>query len=1731
MGPTLPIISSIDSVDFGFLLPQDIRALSVKRIQNPTTFDTLLHPVPGGLYDSALGAWGDNPCGTCGLSRHTCPGHPGHVELPVPVYHPVLLPQLLMLLRAKCAYCHHLRLPRVEIHRFLCKFRLLQNGLVLQAEQLEDIHIKSKTAKPEGDHGSLSDITSSDESDTDKAEDIMRKRALFVQQSMKSQRKNTGSTSWSRERTEAVNAQRRAVIKEFFSLLGKSRKCASCSGITPRYRKDKFVKIFELSLSERDREKMGRGRFKLKNPLLELDKQKKGSRKRKRGSDALAVDEGIVADVEDEMEEGIDTNSEQSEVDGNLIVEDAEDEARSSSKTSTAKQGQTQRYVNPGEVHAAMTLLFEKETEILTHVYNSRARPNGLVPVNFDMFFISSIVVPPNRFRPEERPSDHEITEAPQNALFKSILTQSVRINQIHQEMKMHSENDSVEVLGVRKRDLYDLQEAWVGLQDAVNSLIDSDRNPTPRIGGRQVEEGVKQKLEKKEGLFRKHMMGKRVNFSARSVISPDPNIETNEIGVPPAFAKKLTYAEPVTMHNFYDLKEAVLNGPEKWPGAAAIENENGQVIGLRFKNLEERQALANQLLAPSSVGITGARNKKVHRHLNNGDIVLMNRQPTLHKPSIMGHRAKVLPGEKTIRMHYANCNTYNADFDGDEMNLHFPQNEIARAEALTLADTDHQYLVATSGKPLRGLVQDHISISVHITNKDTFFTREDYQQLLYNCLRPEENHTTTDRIKTLEPAILKPRPLWTGKQVISTILTNVKPRTHAGLTLTSKSSTSKDFWFENSEEGTVIVKDGEMLCGILDKAQIGASGGGLVHSVYEVYGHTIAGKLLTALGRLLTKYLHMRAFSCGMDDLVLTEESDRARRKLLNRARNAGRDVAAKYVSLGEEETGKDHAHLRARLEGVLRDDAKQQGLDIMMNARTGLLSSKISKQCLPAGLSKPFPKNQMQTMTNSGAKGTQVNANLISCNLGQQVLEGRRVPTMVSGKTLPCFKPFEPNIQSGGYIVSRFLTGISPQEYFFHCMAGREGLIDTAVKTSTSGYLQHCLIKCMEGLRVEYDDTVRDSDGSLVQFLYGEDALDVTKQKHLQDFKFIAENFYSYYEELNAREDLGHIATDVAQKWNKKAVKKVKKTGKIDAMDPAISHFSPGRYPYSTSEAFFEALKIYKDHNPDKLLRDKSKGYEGVVPKKSFEAVTNLKYLKSTVEPGEAVGIVASQSVGEPSTQMTLNTFHLAGHSAKNVTLGIPRLREILMTASANMKTPTMTLHLNPELSSEEGERFAKAISTLSLAEVVNEVTISERVDRGTAYPQAKIYAIDIQLFPLAECLEEYAITLHDIMRTFELRFVPLLQKRVRAELKKKGDVTSSRKAKEVDAAPEVGRSSGAIRDTSSRTENAMDNDNNEDHDVDDDEEDDATGDRQKANRNQAVTYEAPDEEEREIATQVHREASPEAEIEDEGIGRSPPREKTPPEIQQPNNNIDDVDSDVDMVDEANQDSKDLVSRIKDKNQDVTHFKFESKKGLCSIHFEYPPESAKLLMLSIVESSLHKALIQSIPGIGSCTFTTEKTGSPDMGDEKITHTVLTAGVNLPAMQAHQDILDPHKIRSNDIVAMLRHYGVEAARATIIAEMSAVFQPHGISVDNRHLNLIADTMTRHGGFQPFNRTGIRASTSPFLKMSFETTMSFLRDAALEGDWDDLKSPSARIVVGRMGNVGTGAFDVMMPLK
>ncbi|KAK4990336.1 hypothetical protein LTR28_001482, partial [Elasticomyces elasticus] len=352
---------------------------------------------------------------------------------------------------------------------------------------------------------------------------------------------------------------------------------------------------------------MVQGGFKAQDPLVSLRRQREAEAALHK-KEALAQDEG-VADLQDSSPEsegeGDDVESLDVEQDvvGGIVLEGEAGLSAKKSKKSDPDQG----YINAGQVHAALVQLFESEQETLGMIYGHRSKTKSAAGPSADMFFIKDLLVPPNKYRPEARTGNDEIAEAQQNSLYKNILNTCDTMTQIYNELAGAIAAESVH----RMRNFTDFQEAWTRLQDAVNSLIDRDRNPIQGAAGKKNEDGIKQKLEKKEGLFRKNMMGKRVNFAARTVISPDPNIETNEIGVPPVFAKKLTYPEPVTNHNYNDLKQAVLNGPSLWPGAMAVENENGQVINLANKSADERLAIANQLLAPSSTSVTNNRPKK----------------------------------------------------------------------------------------------------------------------------------------------------------------------------------------------------------------------------------------------------------------------------------------------------------------------------------------------------------------------------------------------------------------------------------------------------------------------------------------------------------------------------------------------------------------------------------------------------------------------------------------------------------------------------------------------------------------------------------------------------------------------------------------------------------------------------------------------------------------------------------------------------------------------------------------------------------------------------------------------------------------------------------------------------------------------------------------------------------------------------------------------------------------
>lgn len=1647
MNISVPIGTEVDSVSFSFYEPSEIRKISVKQIVNPVLFDTLGHPTKGGLYDPALGPYQKTQiCATCSQDHFNCPGHYGHIEVPIPAYNPMFFDNLYAILRSKCVYCHHFRISRAVMKKYTGQLTLLQHGMVREAQALDEVYFNNKkAAKSSKDDETLEDKMEESSLLLANAEDYIDYIDTFVKNCLADEEARKYAAK--DYKVTVINDVRKKIMGEFMKQCVHTKKCLNCQGISPPVRRDGAAKLFQLALTKKEQAHMDR----LKDNI------------------------GLTDEVK-------------------------------------GFNGSGQRFMTNYEVRKQIQALFENEGDATTLLYGARdpRTPSYIKKATYHMFFIETLAVAPTRFRPPSVMGD-KIFESPQNELLSAILKGSHLVRDFSEDLQSATDEEQLDKSKV-DRIRNNFVESIINLQHAVNSFIDSTKNPTQVAQGKTLPPGIRQALEKKEGLFRKHMMGKRVNYAARSVISPDPFIETSEIGIPPVFATKLTYPEPVTPHNIKEMRQAVINGPNKWPGATHVQNEDQSIDVLADLSIESRIALANSLLAPQSshTAQTGNNpyptrtqtvNKKVLRHIRNGDMLLLNRQPTLHKPSIMAHKARILPGEKTIRMHYANCNTYNADFDGDEMNIHFPQNEIARAEASFIANTDNQYLVPTSGDPLRGLIQDSVDSGVWMTSRDTFFTKEEYHQLLYGSLRPEVDGTGGGKIQTVPPTIIKPQPLWTGKQVLSTVLKNLTWG-KSQLNMTSKSKVPAKFWGPNAKDEEIVnVMDGELIHGILDKSQFGASSFGLVHSVYEIYGPESAGMLLSILGRLFIKFIQHHGFTCRMDDLILTTEGDKWRRDLLDGGKGLGDEAHIEFLGLTE--TAKSSSkevlkkEFKLRMNEVIRDDNKLAGLDNAMKAKVNKLTSSITQTCLPNGLVRPFPKNDMQMMTVSGAKGSNVNATQISCLLGQQELEGRRVPLMVSGRSLPSFRPFDTSARAGGFVTGRFLTGIRPQEYYFHCMAGREGLIDTAVKTSRSGYLQRCLIKHLEGLRVHYDHTVRDSDGSVLQFHYGEDSLDVIKAKHINQFSFSAHNFEALSQKYNPKAALESLETKKGEDYAKKALKKPNK------YDPALSVYNPGTHLGVVSERFAIAMKDYMEKNPDNMPFDKdaeapknTARYAGLT-KSKFKALMNLKYLHSLVEAGESVGLLAAQSVGEPSTQMTLNTFHFAGYGAANVTLGIPRLREIIMTAARKIKTPTMLLPLRAETTAKKSSQFCKAASRLTLAQLVDDVSVTEKTTAKSAennYRRSKTYSIRLNLFNESEYNEEYRVTANRIKEVLSSTFLKDLEELIRKDIK------DTKKADDIGKAHKM---TGPNDDNFN--ENLGDAAAQDGYDSDAANEGDAKSARTSAQNKQQATYDEADEDDM-VTDEIEKSLEDEeAEFEEAILAGEDDEEDAPKRASSKNGS--------------------LEQNAVQKSKYCKKFVFDDVNGAyCQIDMVFPADTKKILMVGLIEESCARVVVHEIKGIQTCFEYVNPT------ENDTSKRLQTEGVNLRGMWPFADLIDVNFIDTNDIAAILNTYGVEAARNAVIKEVAAVFGVYGIKVDRRHLTVIADYMTFEGGYKPFSRIGIGSNVAPFLKMSFESTCKFLTEATLHGDYDTLDSPSSRIVVGRVVEGGTGSFDVLQPL-
>eukprot|EP00727_Mastigamoeba_balamuthi_P002925 m51a1_g1263 putative DNA-directed RNA polymerase (1659) ;mRNA; f:56514-62305 len=1646
-----PIRCEVAGATFSFYTPEEIREISVRKITNAQLFDNLDAPVSGGLYDLAMGPVEKfGTCRTCGLVYKFCPGHFGHIDLAEPVYNPFMFAALIQLLRGSCLHCFRLRLPAEQMKLIALQLKALDSGDLCEALKWAD-RLQQLRAPSKGDDENSGRGDGEDYEDED----------VELCHSIESARKAVQAGASSEDLRIHIQMFRRQLFKQTFTDMAKSSaNCPHPDCCMPRTKVTldaTKTKLFFQDLLKRRSSKAAKSK----------KTAKKSAKKAK----------------DDEAEEGSDEEE-----------EEEEEEAEADSE---------KRYVTPAKAREIVTSIWDQEDQkdFIAALFgeNKPSRIKEITAPGPYMYFLEALCVPPNRFRPAVAVGQAK-AEHPQTSYFRKILEHNqLLIEAAREDASGHraeaaedeeSGKPSKKRSSAPKRPSKKMTrvELLVQIQQLVNGMcIGTDPLQPP---------SVKTVLEKKEGLFRKHMMGKRVNFAARSVISPDPYISTNQIGLPLYFGMKLCYPEAVNPLNYEHLKQCVINGADTYPGANFIEDEEGFLIDLRLRDSESREALANSLLRVSEKA--SRKYKIVYRHVRDGDMALVNRQPTLHKPGIMAHEIRVLNAEKTIRMHYTNCSTYNADFDGDEMNIHVPQGEMPRAEASMIAFTDEQYIVPKSGDPLRGLIQDSVITGVLLTKKDTFFTKKQFQQLLFACLFDVNNRHP---IVTPQPAIWRPQMLWTGKQLIGAVLDQItvgKPP----LSMESGTKVAGGLWgrggyhftkplkkgekpkdmqeiWSGANESIVVVNRNQLLAGVLDKSAFGATAFGLVHSCYELYGSRTAGQLLTTMCRLFVSYMQcFRGFTCGMDDLVLKPDAERNRRLILTAANEQAREKAIDFLTHGN--TDPD-AIQRALVTARASADVTAQ-LDRTVKTAVNTFTSKVIDQCLPDGTIKPFPWNNMGLMTGSGARGSNVNFSQISCLLGQQELEGKRVPMMVSGKTLPSFRAHDTSARAGGFVMDRFLTGVRPQEFYFHCMAGREGLIDTAVKTSRSGYLQRCVIKLLESLKVHYDYTVRDGDGSVVQFAYGDDAIDVTRTGFLTRFKFWASNFEGLMTKYNMRE----AATKFDIKAAAQATREMNSAlADPKSNDPVMSHYFPSERLGVTSEKFHSALMDYVKTDPD--------GYfsKAKVPAKKFQGLMSLKYQRSLVDPGEPVGVLAAQSIGEPSTQMTLNTFHLAGRGEMNVTLGMPRLRELLMFAKKDIATPTMIV-ATKENTEEAATRLAKQLSRLTMADLVEDLAVSESLSKDAAGRRVRRYTIEVRFKPdLQAILADYSITDSTDFTSRLKSFRDSLRQAVGKQLKVRKENVSvaacwSRRARNDE--------DGAVGSDDEREEEPEDRSKKSRRRKDDEESDD-----------EEVADDIDGQDAEDLRQKKSNEATYAADEEDRAIEKSPDEEET-------------LFEDVEKPKEKRTEDAEGAEDVAEVGASVTQSKWWETRRM-SINLELPANQ-KVQMLQIAERCVEQTIVSQQAGLRRCFVTTR---SSKAGQE---HIVQTEGVNFTAIAKFQSLADFKTLSSNDVYNILQFFGVEAARAAIVHEVGSVFKVYGINVNYRHLALIADWMTFEGGFRPLNRMGIDSSTSPLLKMTYESTTTFLARAAIQQETDMLHSPSANIVLGKPVTHGTGAFEL-----
>lgn len=1147
-------------------------------------------------------------------------------------------------------------------------------------------------------------------------------------------------------------------------------------------------------------------------------------------------------------------------------------------------------------------------------------------------------------------------------------------------------------------------------LQQDIMHLIENSGSSGPQARMRATNRPLKSiasRLRGKEGRVRNNLMGKRVDFSARSVVTAEPNISVDEVGVPVRIAMTLTFPEVVHAGNIERLRKMVANGPRIYPGARMLRRD-----GVTF-SLERPEARVRTELRIRDV---------VERHLVDGDVVLFNRQPSLHRMSMMCHRVRVMPHD-TLRLNVLATEPYNADFDGDELNLHTPQSQSTAIEIDRLASVKSQIVSPRHHRPIIGVVQD-VALGVYLLTQDGVTV--DVNTAANICAR------CSDTMPTRAMA---------GKELFSAILPS---SLHCEMA------------------GGAVVAHGSLTNGSIGKTQFQQEGCGILHTVLSEEGPDAAVRLLDNTQWMTCDWLMNRGHSMGASDIVVSRKAREEAERISAKARERVAELLARVHSgtFTNETSSSDF-------------DALERSVIAELDAARDAVSKIVTAEGERAG-------SRLLNMVTAKSKGNGKNVVQMAGILGQNLIDGGRMPPTMGDRTLPHFQRHDMGADARGFIASSFREGLQPHEFFYHAMAGREGLIDTAVKTADCGYLQRRFVKALEDLQVAADGSVRDAAHNLVSFRYGGDGMDPCSIQTQRVPTFGGGLEWLASEFLVCREDdeeFSHVLTTAAfDRWKRvdsdglellrsnfrelvddkrflarvilrdgarlgegnvahavaferiiqrcaRAYNPTEAGSNLDVMSvldtqkTLVSQLYPEASLRSRNDGnrIVGAALIRAHLNPKRLIR------RGVTTRALEDIVAAIRhrFYAGIVSPSEMVGIIAAQSIAEPSTQMTLNAFHNTGHSNK---ASVPRVKE-LVAVTKKPKVTVYTVKLLP--GTDESAEFAGEVRDRLLCTHVRDLVArtqmicenGEFVSGADERLQALEDAFDDGSGPSKGVPTASTVTGTggETGRDARLRFV------LRITLDRERMVQHAVSTLDVHTAIFVGVHGKVV----------------------------ATDDAAE----QLVVRVSPD------------------------IGLA--------------------------------DNHDIVAELRDMEERILGIRVKGVAGVkgCDV---VPPrvEGERAYDANIADYTTRQV------------YSLEAIAGADASLDDLIEISDVAGVDI--MKTYGD----------NLWHAVEMFGIEAARTLLLWELQGAYADDNTYADFRHIELLVDFITRRGVLTAITRHGVGATDAgPLTKCSFEQTVQKIVQAGMFGETDHMTGVSANVMMGQTTPCGTGNSQILWDLS